>query len=212
MKIEPAFVGARVVDSLPFSQGGTLAQACALKATGVDGLVGYLGAMTPARLASVLDAGLSFMPVTFASEYKDGAADEIAQLLVLGIPKGATVWLDLEGLEAYHTDPPKLIALINGWASAIAGAGWMPGLYVGAPQPLTSAELYSLKVVRYWWGLGRCVDRNNALAEPSCGWCMKQQFHGQATGMMWKNTGVFVDTNGVEKDYQGRSPTWVIDG
>lgn len=210
MKVEAAFVGARVVDSLPFSQGGTAAQACALKASGVDGLVGYLGAMSPPRLAAVLGAGLSYMPVTFAGEYKDLAADEIAQLTALSIPAGATVWLDLEGLEAYHTDPNKLIALINGWGSAIAGAGWMPGLYVGAPQPLTSAELYSLQVVRYWWGLGRCVDRYGQLAEPTCGWCMKQQFHGEPNGMMWKDTGVFVDTNGVEKDYRGRAPAWVV--
>lgn len=221
MKSAQAFVGARGVDSLPFSQGGTAAQAKALKESGIDFFVGYLGAMTPARLSAVLDAGLAFMPVTFAGEYKDGGADEVAQLKALGLPKGTSVWLDLEGLEAWKMDPGALMRLINDWAAPIAANGWLPCLYVGAPQPLTSAELFSLRVYRYWWGLGRCVDRTGALAfpsptdrngkltEPSCGWCMIQNFHGQKSGMMWKDTGVFVDTNIIQCDYRGRLPVWV---
>lgn len=210
MKIENAFVGARCVDSLPFSNSGTMTQAAALKATGVDCFIGYLGAMTPARLALVLAAGLAFMPVTFAGEYNDGAQDEVLALHSLGIPPGATVWLDLEGLAAYKSDPVVLAAKINAWADKIKANGWMPGLYVGAPQPFTAKELYSLHVVRYWWGLGRCVDRFGNLAEPPCGWCLIQQYHGQKSGMMWKSTGVFVDTNGVQCDYQGRLPVWVV--
>jgi hypothetical protein len=218
MKTQQAFVGARVIDSLPFSQGGTAAQAAALKESGVDGVIGYLGAMTPPRLALVLAAGLAFMPVTFAGEYKDGAADEIAQLTKLGIPKGATVWLDLEGLDPWEMGKTpagraQLIALLRGWATAIANAGWMPGLYVGAPQPLTSKELYALPFVRYWWGLGKPIDSNGALVYPDCGWCMIQQWHGDPVkkgGMYWKDTGVFVDTNGVQMDHKNRLPVWVV--
>ncbi len=212
MKVEKAFVGARGVDSLPFSQGGTAAQALALKATGVDFFVGYLGAMNAARLKYVLDAGLAFMPVTFAGEYTDGASDEIAQLKALGIPAGTTVWLDLEGLKAWHTDPPVLIDLLAKWANAIIAGGWMPGLYVGAPQPLTGKELYSLPFTRYWLGIGRCVDRTGDDAYPACGWTMRQDWHGQATGMMWRNTGVFVDTNAIQCDHKGRLPAWVVKG
>ncbi len=198
------------MDSLPFSQGGTAAQAAALKATGVDCFIGYLGAMNAARLGYILDAGLAFMPVTYAGEYIDGAADEIAQLKALGLSPGVTVWLDLEGMKAFKTPVVELAAKINAWADAISAAGYMPGLYVGSPQPFTSFELYALRVKRYWWGLGRCSDRNGMLAEPSCGWCMVQQFHGEKLGMMWKDTGVFVDTNGIGKDYHSRSPAWVI--
>lgn len=210
VRVETASVGARLVDSLPFSMGGTAAQAQALKRTGVDGFIGYLGSMTPARLAVVLDAGLSFMPVTLAGEYNDGADDEVAQLRALGIPAGTSVWLDLEGLAAFRSDPVALAEKVNAWADKIKANGWQPCLYVGAPQPFTSAELYALHVVRYWKGLGRCVDRFGKLAEPTCGWCMIQQFHGQKSGMLWKDTGVFVDTNGVECDYQGRRPMWVV--
>src|SRR5688572_23711541 len=98
MKIVQAHVGARGVDSLPFSNTGTQDQANALRATGIDFVVGYLGAMNAARLSYVLNAGMGFMPVTFAGEYKDGAVDELNQLKALGIPAGATVWLDVEGV------------------------------------------------------------------------------------------------------------------
>lgn len=210
MRVEQAFPGARVVDSLPFSQGGTAAQARALRASGVEGFVGYLGAMNAARLGYVLDAGLTFMPVTFAGEYKDGAGDEVAQLRALGIPAGCTVWLDLEGLEAWKANPVDLARLINAWAGEIRAGGWQPGLYVGAPQPFTSDELYALSVVRYWLGQGRCADRNGRDAYPKSGWCMRQDWHNTGNGYRWKDTGVLVDTNAIQADHLGRLPSWVV--
>jgi hypothetical protein len=216
MKTATAFVGARGVDSLPFAQGGSSAQALALRATGIDFFVGYLGAMNAARLKYILDAKLAYMPVTFAGEYKDGAADEIAQLKVLGIPAGTSVWLDLEGLDAWNMGKTAegratLSRLINAWANAIKAGGWMPCLYVGAPQPLTGADLYALSVVRYWLGVGRCVDYQGKDAYPACGWTMRQDWHNQGMGMMWKDTGVFVDTNSIQCDHSGRLPTWVVE-
>lgn len=210
MRVETAFPGARVVDSLPFAQGGTAAQARALRASGVEGVVGYLGAMNAARLGHVLDAGLAFMPVTFAGEYKDGAADEVAQLRALGIPAGCTVWLDLEGKEAWSSNPVALASLVNTWAAAIKAGGWQPGLYVGAPQPFTGEELYALSVVRYWLGQGRCVDRFGKDAYPKCGWCQRQDWHNTGVGYRWKDTGVLVDTNAVQADHLGRLPSWVV--
>lgn len=210
MRTAIATVGARAVDSYPYSLGGTAAQAQALACSGVDAFIGYLGKMNAERLGFILAAGLAFMPVTVAGEYTDGAADEIAQLQALGIPRGTTVWLDLEGLTAYHTDPPKLIAMLAGWANAITAAGYMAGLYVGAPQPLTSKELFQLPFVRYWLGIGRCRDRFGDDAYPDCGWCVRQDWHNQGNGMVWRDTGVLVDTNGIQCDHRGRLPTWVI--
>lgn len=202
MKTELARVGARVVDSFPFSLAGGAPQARALKAAGVDGLVGYLGSMSAARVGHLLDAGLSFMPVTIAGEYRDGADDEIRQLKALDLPAGCTVWLDLEAEKA---DAAIVIGQINAWAKAIAGAGYQPGLYVGVPQPLTSDELWSLSTVRYWRGMGSTRDRKNALAEPArCGWCMTQVYPTQIAG------GVKVDFNIIGQDYLGRVPSWVV--
>lgn len=205
MKVEQAFVGARGCDSLQFSQFGTAAQAVAMKANGVDLFIGYLGAITPARLAFILAAGLAFMPVTFGGAYENGPLDEIAELKALAIPAGTSVWLDMEGLKAFHTDPATLISMIDAWADGIAAAGWMPCLYLGNPQPLTSAELHALHVVRYWKGQGRTVDRNGplSLAEPYNGWCITQ---------MWPSVswGPWVDLNMVGADYKSRLPAWVV--
>jgi hypothetical protein len=204
MIVEKAFVGARGIDSLPFSQAGTAAEAKRLATAGTDFVVGYLGAMTPKRLQDILSAGLAFMPVTYAGAYANGATDEIAQLKALGIPQGCTVWLDLEGPKAFKCPPGELIATINMWADAISSAGYIPGLYVGSPQPLTSGELYGLRVVRYWNALSREADRNGALAEPSCGWCMWQMHPSVTWGGVWS------DVNMIGQDFKGRLPSWVV--
>jgi hypothetical protein len=184
--------------------GGTAAQAKALKASGIDFFVGYLGTLNTARLQCILDAGLAFMPVTLAGEHFDGAGDEVKQIESLGIPMGVTVWLDLEGHKAFHTPPAELILGVNQWAETIAGAGYQPGLYVGSPQPLTSEELWRLKVTRYWNALSREADRFGQLAEPKCGWCM-WQMHPQK---VWRDSGVFVDVNIIGADFMNRVPTW----
>ena len=217
--------GSRVIDSYPFSVGGTSIQAAALKADAVDGVVGYLGAMNKARLEYVLGAGMGFMPVTTAGEYKDGPGDELAQLRTLGILPGTTVWLDLEGLDAWNTPAPELIRLINEWGGPIANQGFIAGLYVGAPQPLTGEQLQALRfITRYWLGQGRCVSRPDPNEKCKCavcqsprdaypkrGWCMRQDWHGDAVkkGIVWRRSGVLVDTNGVQVDHFGCLPTWM---
>lgn len=203
MKAAPASIGARVVDSYPFSQGGTAQQALDLKADGVDCLVGYLGLIDAEKVGYVLDAGMAFMAVTLGGHYSGPSA--VQQCTELGLPAGVTVWLDLEGKEAFATPPGDLMAKINSWANCIAAAGYMPGLYVGVPQPLTSDELWGLRVARYWRGQGSVRDRNNALAEPTgCGWCMTQMFPSHVRG------GVLVDDDCIGQDYRGRVPTWAV--
>jgi hypothetical protein len=175
----------------------------ALQESGVHALAGYLGVINAARVGFLLDAGLAFLPVTLAGEYNDGPADEVGQLQALQVPNGTTVFLDLEGMTAFKTDPALLIAKINAWAEGILAAGFTPGLYVGVPQTLTSAELYALKVQRYWRGQGSVRDRNNALAEPNCGWCITQMYPSLTRGNTW------VDCNMIGQDYKGRVPAWV---
>lgn len=205
MKTAIAHVGAKVVDSLPFSQGGTLAQACALRAAGCDALAGYLGAMNAARLGYLLESGLAYSPVTFGGEYEDGPLDELAQLRALGVPVGTTVWLDVEGLKAFRTDPKLLTQKIVDWCKPIADAGFDPKMYVGVPQPFTSDELWKLPVRGYWKGQGSVRDRFNELAEPlHCGWMMNQAWPSQPCG------GVMVDFNQVTQDYRQRTFTWVV--
>lgn len=176
-----------------------------MRADGVDCFIGYLGAMSAARLSYILDAGMAFMPVTFGGEYEDGPLDEVAQLRALGIPSGVSTWLDVEGLKAFKTDPAKLAKSINDWCVPIVQGGWMPCGYFGNPQPFTSAQLHALQVVRYWKGQGRCVDKTNALAEPINGWVLDQKWPSVYRG------GVLVDMNMVGQDYRGRLPKWLVE-
>lgn len=203
MRTEPAKVGVIGVDSLPFSQSGTQAQADALADAGMSFVEGYLGVITPARVEYVLKAGMAFMPVTLAGRY-DGA-EAVAQLRALGLSPGVTTCLDVEGLAAFHTDPKLLAAKVNAWADAVACAGFEPGGYFGSPQPFTSDELWQLHVRRYWRGQGSIRDRKNELAEPTkCGWCVTQAYPSVVRG------GVLVDVDMIGEDYLRRVPSWAV--
>lgn len=204
MKTELSKVGYRGVDSYPYSICGTKAQAVKLFASGIDFFVGYLGTMNAERLGDLLDAGLAFMPVTLADRY-DGV-QTVAQCKALGLTPGVTVWLDLEGKRAYDTPASELIAKVNTWATHVRAAGYEAGIYVGSPQPLTSEELWGLKVTKYWNALSREADRFGRLAEPKCGWCMWQM----NPSIHWRDTGVYVDVNMIGKDFLGRLPSWVV--
>lgn len=208
MRVEKAFVGARGVDSYPYSIGGTQDQAHRLKDRGVDFFVGYLGVLNGARLGYVLDAGLAFMPVTLAGEVFDGALDELAQLKALAIPIGCTVWLDLEGAKTASHPIVDLTRLVNEWAAKISGAGYIAGLYIAPPQPFTGPELAKLSVTRYWNSAGRVQDRTGKIwDEPEgIGFCMRQ---GYPQGN-FRDTGVFVDPDMIWADRRGRVPTWVV--
>ena len=211
MRTEIAFVGARVVDSLPFSMGGTSRQAERLRETGVDALAGYLGAMNSTRLGYLFDAGLAFMPVAFAGEYFDGSADEVLQLKALGIPAGTTVWHDLEGMKSYKWPPADLIRLLSLSARTLTDTGYMAGLYIGSPQPLTGDELARLPHTRYWKAPSRILDRNGkAWDEPSgIGHCMFQAWPQRNWPSDTDPNRTFVDLNMIWEDRRGRLPTWI---
>lgn len=199
MKVTKAFVGARGTDSV---QGIDEKHAKALKESGIDFCVRYLGSATKEEVQTILDAGLAFMPVTFANVFNGQAA--LNQLAALGIPKGCTVWLDIEGKGICEMPLSELTSKINAWAALMKAAGYEPGLYVGSPQPFTSEELWQLGVVRYWNALSREVDRYGKLAEPQCGWCMWQMH----PSVWW--AGVWVDVNMIGQDFRGRLPAWVV--
>ena len=197
--------GALVVDSLPFSQGGTEAEASALKSAGVFCLVGYLGAISAARIGYLLAAGVAFMPVTFGDipRHYDGA-HAAATCQALGLPAGVSVWLDCEGLAAWKTPDAELVDACNAWADAVRAAGYSPCLYVGVPEPLTSEELSGLRFDAFWHGQGRVVDHAGRPAAPDCGYVIHQAFPSCHVG------GVWVDTDALGRDQLGRLPTWAV--
>lgn len=204
MNAQPLKVGARGIDSEPWSHVGDAAHATALKNSGIDFVSLYLGAVTPDVLSNVLASGLGYVPVCYASAVFGATPGPttVAQMRALGIPAGVSVFLDLEGAQTLPTaiEPGALADKINAWADAVAAAGYVPGLYVGSPQPFSSAELYALRVQRYWRSPARVVDRFGNLAEPSCGWCMFQAW----PSVTWE--GVWVDVDFAYQDYRGRVP------
>jgi hypothetical protein len=206
-KAEVAPIGARVVDSLPFSQGGNAAQAAALKAAGADGVALYLGVASPALVEACLAAGLGVFGVTLAGRFDGTAA--VSQLMAWHMPMGTTHFLDVEGPSWVPPDPverekkaAELITKVKTWSAPISTAGFVPCMYVGVPQPLTSEELFALPVYRYWHGQGCVKDRSGKLAEPGCGWVAKQAWPSRTRG------GVLVDDNQLEHDYRGRAIVW----
>ena len=116
--------------------------------------------LTPNEAKGLLTAGLGLMPVQHvASErawtptpdkgasYGAFAARELARI---GIPAGVTIWCDLEGV-ASGTDAADVIAYCNQWHSAVAAAGFVPGLYVGWHAGLDATQLYEdLRFTHYW--------------------------------------------------------------
>jgi hypothetical protein len=180
-----------------------------LRASGIDYFVGYLGAIDAGRLEVVVDAGLAFMPVTFADAFDGNSAVE--QCEALALPAGCTVWLDIEGKKVWAMNPQEVIARVNGWADAVIGGGYMPGLYVGSPQPLTGDELYALHVVRYWKAPSRVIDRNGRVWDgPACGFCMYQCWPSKNWPTDTDPNRVFVDVDFIQEDLRGRLPAWVV--
>ena len=199
-------VGARLFDSLGFSQSGGLKQAAAAVMAGYEGFIGYLEVMNSTRLAAVLNAGLGFIPITFANEYRTGANRTLGWLKSLGVPQGVTVFADLEAV-GNDVAIPSLISQLNTWAAPLSKAGYIPSLYVGQPQPLSGPELAALGVYRYFSSAGIIEDRNGKQwPEPTgCGFCLRQVYpQGDYLGF-----GYPIDVSLAGEDRKGRSAVWV---
>lgn len=116
------------------------------------------GDLSATEAAGILKAGLALMPVQRAHPkewspsqalgQKDGS-DAAANAQNVGFPGGVNLWCDLEGVSksSAHQD---VIDYCTAWYDAVKAAGYVPGLYVGAGELLTGAELYSLPFQHYW--------------------------------------------------------------
>jgi hypothetical protein len=177
----------------------SLQEAQALYSAGFRFAGRYLTGLSNNELAEILQSGLACTFFSYANSFDP--SDEIAALKRLAIPIETVVWLDVEGVT---DDAITLQARINTWARALKQAGYIPGMYAGAQQLLTSKELYDLSVNRYMKSCSRVVDRHNQVAEPTCGWCMVQC----ACDVQRQNLEVDVDF--VFADYTGRSVAMVV--
>ena len=123
--------------------------------------------LTAAEALVILDAGLALLTVQhvraegWAPTPDLGASDGVHaayHAFTLGFPPGVNVWCDLEGV-ATGTPSQQVIDYCNSWYSAVAAAGYLPGLYVGANAILNGQALFeSLRFSHYWKSLSTVPD------------------------------------------------------
>jgi hypothetical protein len=190
------------------------AGAQALAASGFRFVVRYLSRTTPEHTSDltsgevdiILGAGLLLGAVQHVSRagwspnaalgaaYGSAAA---ANAGTLGFPNATQLWLDLEGVASY-VSAADTIAYVNSWATVVTGAGFVPGLYVGANQPLSGDDLYwRLKVTRYWKSASNVPDI------PYRGYCMVQSLAPSPID------GISIDRDVVLGDAFGGVPTFL---
>jgi hypothetical protein len=168
-----------------------------LRAAGFGWRAGYIDHVTPAELEAQLVAGIAFAPVTYALELD--AAHILARLELLGIPKGVTVWLDIERIKD-ALDKTDITARVNACSKALVAAGYQAGVYVGAGCPLNESELFALPfVTRYWHS---CSDVPRVANR---GYCMHQHRPNDIIV-----EGEDIDGDTVEPDYKGGLPVFAV--
>lgn len=117
--------------------------------------------LTSDEAAALLDAGLGFMVVqhvesetSWTPTSDKGAAfggTAASEADRIGVPSGVTVWCDLEGVDV-ETPAEQIVDYCNQWHSAVAGAGFIPGLYVGFHAGLNPTQLYRALRFSHYWG------------------------------------------------------------
>ncbi|PWU01226.1 MAG: hypothetical protein C5B51_23310 [Terriglobia bacterium] len=161
--------------------------------------------LSSAEALQLLDAGLALMPVQHVrgfgwSPNADlGASDGVHaayHAFVIGFPAGVNVWCDLEGVAA-GTPAQQVIDYCNGWYDAVAAAGYVPGIYVGADAILDGPTLRrDLKFTHYWKSLSRVPDI------PGRGYQMVQSNEHNVNG-------ISIDENRTQTDLLGDTVLWL---
>jgi hypothetical protein len=115
--------------------------------------------LTVKEANGILSAGLGLMPVqhvrkgswrpTAAMGSGDGK-HAVKHAQDIGFPPGVCVWVDLEDVDQ-SSKFADVMAFVTNWAEQVAGAGYRPGVYVGANHiTITPKQLASLPIVHYW--------------------------------------------------------------
>ncbi len=170
---------------------------------------GAAGDLTEAETKTILDAGLALMAVqhcalrgwtpTEALGERYGAA-AAANAALAGLPRGINLWLDLEGVKP-DAPPADVIAYCNAWHVAVAAAGYLPGLYIGAGQVLTGDQLYfDLRFAYYWKPVSAYVPDVAVRGQ-----CMTQTMNPS-----FVLGGVSYDEDVTETDAGGNTPVWAV--
>ena len=177
----------------------------------------HASALSAAEARALLNAGLGLMAVQYVesdSSWHPTAAKgsrnggiAAAEAEKLGLPWGVTVWCDLEGV-ARGTPSQRVIDYCNRWHSAVASAGYVPGIYVGWHAGLTRLQLYkALRFTHYWGAYNLNADQYPAVR----GLQMKQSV--RKPGDLPQGVSLAFQTDRVSADALGGRPTLLaLDG
>ncbi|MBD2288207.1 DUF1906 domain-containing protein [Microcystis wesenbergii FACHB-1317] len=164
------------------------------------------GDLTYEEALGILQGGLALMPVQHVSSpgwvpsaqlgttYGDNAANNA---ISVGFPRKVNVWLDLEGISS-EVSAEAVIQYCTSWYNAVAGAGYLPGLYVGANSILNSQQLYDLPFQHYW--------QSESTVPPVAvrSYQMVQSYVGEPVN------GIGIDRDITYIDKEGGVPQWLI--
>lgn len=125
-----------------------------------------------------------------------------AQAGNVGYPAGAVLFCDFEG--SYDVTSSVLIDYFNNWWTAVSGAGYLPGIYVGPQSILTGQELYSdLKFQHYW------MSAANVPAIPTRGYQMYQLLpYLSSMRSGFPVAGTLIDVDITASDSEGGMPVF----
>jgi hypothetical protein len=171
----------------------------------------HASALSGSEARSLLGVGIGLMIVQYvesdtswqptkAKGAKNGAV-AASEAEMLGVPWGVTVWCDLEGV-APGTPSQRVIDYCNRWHSAVTGAGYVAGLYVGYRAGLSTTQLYrALRFTHYWSAYNLNADQFPAVR----GVQMRQAVAGRVDRVPDATVDFQVDT--IRADKLGGRPT-----
>lgn len=125
--------------------------------------------LTEGEIESLFEAGIAVMPVqhvesavSWIPSKEKGVANGQAAVdacNTLGIEKGVSVWLDLEGVKP-NTAAQVVINYCNAWYNEVLQGGYIPAIYLGWHCGLTPSQLYhDLRFSHYWAAYNLNVDQ-----------------------------------------------------
>lgn len=165
----------------------------------INGVIWDTYSALPSDIAATLHAGLGVM---LFQGYDPAAWSQPKQATIranqainyarsVHYPAGSVLWLDFEDCTLPAT---AIIPWLTQWYLTVQRSGYAPGLYVGAPQPLTSAQLYALPFTHYWRSVSTVPD------------VAIRGYQLDQTGANALLDGVYVDTDQVRADCKGGRP------
>jgi hypothetical protein len=162
--------------------------------------------LSPDEAGAILSAGLGLMAVqhvrepgwapTAALGQGDGT-DAASNAAAVGFPPGVNIWCDLEGVSD-GSAAADVSGYCNAWFAAVAGGGYVPGLYVGANGILDGQQLYDLAFQHYWESISEVP------VLPARGYQMIQ------TVVPAPVNGIGIDQDVTQTDGEGGQAIWLI--